>query len=100
MKKLSVGIMLLFVVLITAINCKSDTKKEVEEVKTEVIEEVEAIEKDVDMAMATYQCPMDCEKGKTYDEPGQCPVCKMDIKEVDSDNDTEDHDHEDDSDGK
>ncbi len=27
-----------------------------------------------------YQCPMDCEKGKTYDEPGSCPVCKMDLK--------------------
>ncbi|HLW29429.1 MAG TPA: heavy metal-binding domain-containing protein [Brumimicrobium sp.] len=31
-----------------------------------------------------YQCPMDCEDGKTYDEPGQCPVCEMDIKEVKS----------------
>ncbi|MEO6759411.1 MAG: heavy metal-binding domain-containing protein, partial [Saprospiraceae bacterium] len=26
-----------------------------------------------------YLCPMDCEKGKTYDQPGQCPVCKMDL---------------------
>ncbi|WP_428092463.1 heavy metal-binding domain-containing protein [Candidatus Pollutiaquabacter sp.] len=22
---------------------------------------------------------MDCEKGKTYDKPGQCPVCNMDL---------------------
>ncbi|WP_052188101.1 heavy metal-binding domain-containing protein [Cellulophaga sp. Hel_I_12] len=29
-----------------------------------------------------YQCPMDCELGKTYDEPGTCPVCKMDLKAV------------------
>jgi hypothetical protein len=29
---------------------------------------------------AVYQCPMDCEKGKTYDKPGSCPVCKMDLK--------------------
>ncbi len=29
-----------------------------------------------------YQCPMDCENGKTYDEPGKCPVCNMEIKEV------------------
>ncbi len=28
---------------------------------------------------ALYQCPMDCEKGKTYDKPGQCPVCNMDL---------------------
>ena len=27
-----------------------------------------------------YQCPMDCEKGKTYEETGSCPVCKMDLK--------------------
>jgi len=27
-----------------------------------------------------YQCPMDCEKGKTYDKEGSCPVCKMDLK--------------------
>lgn len=29
-----------------------------------------------------YQCPMDCEDGKTYDEPGKCPVCNMDLKEM------------------
>lgn len=29
---------------------------------------------------ATYQCPMDCEKGKTYDKPGKCPVCEMDLE--------------------
>ena len=32
---------------------------------------------------AHYQCPMDCEEGKVYEEPGSCPVCKMDLKEVD-----------------
>lgn len=26
-----------------------------------------------------YQCPMDCEDGKTYDAAGQCPVCEMDL---------------------
>ena len=31
---------------------------------------------------ALYQCPMDCENGKMYDEPGKCPVCKMDLEEV------------------
>ena len=33
-------------------------------------------------ALTTYQCPMDCEDGKTYDEAGSCPVCKMDLKQV------------------
>lgn len=36
----------------------------------------------IEMAQATYACPMDCEKGKTYDEPGDCPVCGMDLTEV------------------
>ncbi len=31
---------------------------------------------------AAYQCPMKCEGDKTYDKPGSCPVCKMDLKEV------------------
>ena len=29
---------------------------------------------------ATYICPMDCEKGKTYTAPGKCPVCGMDLE--------------------
>ncbi len=29
---------------------------------------------------AVYQCPMDCEEGKTYDKPGKCPVCEMDLE--------------------
>ncbi len=31
-----------------------------------------------------YQCPMQCEGDKTYDEPGSCPVCKMDLKAVET----------------
>lgn len=30
----------------------------------------------------TYQCPMDCENGKTYTKPGQCAVCEMDLEKV------------------
>ncbi|MGM5470864.1 SCO family protein [Flavobacteriaceae bacterium LMO-SS05] len=29
-----------------------------------------------------YQCPMQCEGDKTYDQPGSCPICGMDIKQV------------------
>lgn len=29
---------------------------------------------------AVYQCPMDCEHGKTYDKAGKCPVCEMDLE--------------------
>jgi|GEM_PF-2397584 len=31
---------------------------------------------------SAYICPMDCEKGKTYPQPGTCPVCKMDLEAV------------------
>ena len=31
-----------------------------------------------------YQCPMKCEGDKTYSEPGKCPVCDMNLREVNS----------------
>ncbi len=31
-----------------------------------------------------YICPMKCEDHKTYDHPGICPVCKMDLVKVSS----------------
>tara|TARA_R110002072_G_scaffold238038_2_gene395434 strand:+ start:22106 stop:22372 length:267 start_codon:yes stop_codon:yes gene_type:complete len=31
---------------------------------------------------AMYNCPMGCEDGKTYEEPGSCPVCNMDLVEM------------------
>jgi len=33
-------------------------------------------------ATAKYQCPMQCEGTKTYDKPGKCPQCGMEMKEV------------------
>jgi Cu2+-exporting ATPase len=30
---------------------------------------------------ATYYCPMHCEGDKTYNQPGDCPVCGMDLVE-------------------
>ncbi|MBL7807894.1 MAG: hypothetical protein JNN28_08780 [Saprospiraceae bacterium] len=41
--------------------------------KTEASQQVEA---------AAWQCPMKCEGEKTYPKSGSCPVCKMDLKEV------------------
>jgi Heavy metal binding domain len=29
-----------------------------------------------------FICPMNCEKGKTYDKPGACPVCHMDLEAI------------------
>lgn len=33
---------------------------------------------------AVYACPMKCEGDKTYDQPGKCPVCGMDLKAVET----------------
>jgi len=30
-----------------------------------------------------YRCPMNCEKGKTYDKEGTCPVCGMQLEHFD-----------------
>ncbi|MFY9152717.1 MAG: heavy metal-binding domain-containing protein [Prolixibacteraceae bacterium] len=38
-----------------------------------------------------YRCPMGCEGDKTYDSPGNCPVCNMKLVPV---NDSGSHDHE------
>jgi hypothetical protein len=62
-----------FAVLFTA--CK-ETKKE--DAKTESHEGHDHSSEE--MAATIYQCPMDCEKGKTYEAEGSCPVCKMDLK--------------------
>lgn len=38
-----------------------------------------------ELAHVQYACPMECEADKVYEEPGKCPVCKMDLVEVSSD---------------
>jgi uncharacterized paraquat-inducible protein A len=48
-------------------SCKTEVKEKKEE-------KVELSQKEV------YQCPMDCEKGKTYKEEGKCPVCHMNLR--------------------
>ncbi|WP_171017272.1 SCO family protein [Maribacter sp. ACAM166] len=58
--KNSKTILILFLVISTLISC--NTKK-----------------KD-DLATISYQCPMKCEGDKTYEAPGICSVCKMELK--------------------
>src|SRR3546814_16311374 len=36
-------------------------------------------EKQQENAGGTYYCPMHCEGDRTYDKPGHCPVCGMDL---------------------
>lgn len=40
-----------------------------------------------------YQCAMKCEKDKVYDHPGNCPVCNMELVQVDSGGSHEHHHH-------
>ena len=35
--------------------------------------------KSKDQQEANYHCPMNCEGNKTYNQPGKCPVCKMQL---------------------
>ncbi|AMC11814.1 hypothetical protein Lupro_11290 [Lutibacter profundi] len=72
-----------FSLLFTA--CKGDKKEGVKEVKATEEMKIEGHEnhdhETKKMASkVVYQCRMDCEKGKTYDKEGNCPVCNMPLK--------------------
>ena len=70
--------------MLVVTGCKTEVKKEKEPVKTEEKMEMATLE--------VYQCPMDCEKGKTYEKEGDCPVCKMDLKKIEKQaKEAEDH---------
>ncbi len=59
--KITLSVLILLAVVISCNSDKSKTSNDVLEV---------------------YQCPMRCEGGKTYDEAGNCSVCKMDLKQI------------------
>jgi len=46
--------------------------------------EVKVKEKPKGKGTGTFYCPMHCEGDKTYDKPGDCPVCGMDLVEEQS----------------
>lgn len=60
--------LVLFLTIFALVACKSDPKGEKTSQKKSPTE--------------TYVCPMHCEGDKTYDGPGSCPVCKMDLRPV------------------
>ena len=93
MKKIIYLAMLVFGLSVFIVSCKHDEKhneKHEQESSTSL-----GAEK-ADLAMnAEYQCPMDCENGKTYDKEGECPECKMALKKVEKaegDDQSENHD--------
>lgn len=95
MKKVILMLAVVFAIVLTS--CKNEHKhgSETHEHKTEHSEEHKSKDSEKgDMAMVDkYQCPMDCEKGKTFDKEGKCSVCEMDLKKVEH-NEEEDHDRD------
>jgi len=45
------------------------------------IDDKKKVEKPKGKGTGTFYCPMHCEGDKTYDKPGDCPVCGMDLVE-------------------
>jgi len=72
MKKLFYVITAVFVVGLLFTACKENKKAE------DKVESHETHEHDTDelASKQAYHCMTDCEKGKTYDKEGVCPVCK------------------------
>lgn len=63
-------------VLITSLSimaCNNDAAKSSDSLQTASADEHQH----------SYRCPMNCEKGKTYDKPGKCPVCGMNLEHYD-----------------
>lgn len=74
---IALGIIVSFTMSFSLVSCKAE-KKEIKQ------EKVELSQKEV------YQCPMDCEKGKTYKEEGKCPICHMNLRKTEK---KKEHDH-------
>ena len=89
MKRVLYLSMILLSISIVVVSCKD---KEAQEDNTEASTSLGAEKADLAMN-AEYQCPMDCENGKTYDKEGECPECKMALKKVDKSEDRDDSDH-------
>ncbi|MBL7800707.1 MAG: hypothetical protein JNL95_08265 [Chitinophagales bacterium] len=69
--------------LLTAVMFMASCESKTSENKTDKTEQTEN---------AMYQCPMKCEGEKTYDKPGSCPVCNMDLEKVEGNHDHHKHD--------
>ena len=78
-KTISLGIFALLFSMTLMVSC-GEAKKETKEVTEEEVTTDAEESKELHADHEAYQCPMDCEDGKTYAEAGSCPVCKMDLK--------------------
>ena len=78
-KTISLSFFALLFSMTIMVSC-DEAKKETKEVAEEEVIKDSEESKEQHEAHGDYQCPMDCEDGKTYAEAGSCPVCKMDLK--------------------
>ena len=89
MKKIVMTLMMVFGLGLLFSSCEKPKKENGEE-KQEAIkhddqgQDVDVHEHGDELAMTVYQCPMQCEGDKTYSEKGSCPVCEMDLKELEA----------------
>lgn len=68
-KSIFIGLLLAGSSLLFATSCSNSTIDDMHHDDTEHMHSTE------------YACPMKCEGEKTYEEPGSCPKCGMDLVE-------------------
>ncbi len=61
----------LLLICFLVLSCKNNTKDTINQKVTK------------ENSSTVYQCPMNCEKGKSYTKKGKCPVCNMHLKHSD-----------------
>jgi hypothetical protein len=74
MKKLFFAFSAVIAIGIIAVSCNNNTSTS---------KETAATGTDTAAHAHKYRCPMNCEKGKTYDKEGNCPVCGMKLEHFD-----------------
>ncbi len=67
--------------LFTGWSLQSNAQETKKEQKKQV---VKSCDQKGDVHKVAYQCPMKCEGDKTYDKPGKCPKCGMELKKVEA----------------
>ena len=80
MKKLIYIIPFIALAILASCNNSAPTKEAIKANQTDV--DTALTSGDTARTAGVYQCPMDCENGKTYSKPGQCPVCGMDLEKI------------------
>ena len=84
MKKIVLVLVLAVTLGVTFTSCKKDKKADATEETTGETASADQV----------YQCPMDCEHGKSYTEAGKCPVCEMDLKAKKAGEEVSEHKHD------